>query len=178
MICNKWKECIHDVTEFSEKNVPCKMHKMDKGFCILSCDKRTRIVCSDHGKKYTLVNRGGTIAINYRMDGGIIKEDKSVPLGTKKCDNVIILPKGEMIAVLVELKGNDVRHAMHQLSDVLKEFSNVFCECGKIYARCATNRNIPNILAEPEYVKLKRSIGKKGNIKCVRTGTEEMVENL
>ena len=169
MICDHWGICIDKCLQ-SGKPDNCLNHPKHLEKCILSCDKRSRITCRDQGKTFTILNKAGNIAINYRMDGGIIKSDKTVPAGIRKCDNVVILDGDKRVAVLVELKGEQISSGISQLYETYNRYREVFDVFGRIYARCVTNRRIPpNLKATPEYRKLMIAIGKKGNYKSVHS---------
>lgn len=173
MICERWGTCIGECLR-EDRPSACKNHLNNLTRCILSCDSRSKITCRDHGKAYTMLNTRNNKAINYLMDGGVIKLDKSVPEGVKKCDNVIILDGSDKIAVLVELKGEQVSDGISQLYETYHRFRDVFSTCQRVYARCVTNRRItPNLTATPDYKKLITAIGKRGNYQSFRVGQEE-----
>lgn len=173
MICERWGTCIEECVR-NGKPAKCTNHHKYVEKCILSCDKRSRVTCSDHGKTYTIINKGKKLAINYQMDGGIIKLDKHVPVGVKKCDNVVVLNGSTNAAVLVELKGVQVSDGINQLYETYSRYRNVFSTFNKIYARCVTNRRIPpDLRATPGYKKLMSAIGMRGNYKSIRAGEEE-----
>lgn len=173
MICEHWGICIDECLQ-SGKPDNCLNHPKHSEKCILSCDKRPRITCRDRGKTFTILNTVGNNAINYRMDGGIIKSDKTVPEGIRKCDNAVILDGDKRVAVLVELKGEQISSGISQLYETYNRYREVFAVFSRIYARCVTNRRIPpNLKATPEYRKLMIAIGKKGNYKNVHVGGVE-----
>ena len=174
MICEQWGTCIEECVQ-NGKPTKCCNHRKHVEKCILSCDKRSRVTCSDQGKTYTILNSRNKLAINYQMDGGIIKPDKKVPVGVKKCDNVVVFNGSTRIAVLVELKGVQVSDGISQLYETYDRFRDLFSTFNRIYARCVTNRRIPpDLRATPNYRKLISAIGKRGNYKSIRAREEEM----
>jgi hypothetical protein len=104
--------------------------------------------------------------ISYKMDGGIILADRTVPAGTVKCDYLIVIDAPDEEAVLVELKGIDVRKAFDQISATLDLYKDLFVTFGHVYARVVATSAIPNLKASPEYVKLATKVKRyHGNVK-------------
>lgn len=120
MICERWGTCIDECFQ-NGKPDKCLNHPRHLEKCVLSCDKRTKIACRDQGKTYTILNTGKATAINYQMDGGIIKPDKTVPERVRKCDNAVIIERNERLVVLVELKGEQVSEGITQLYETYNE---------------------------------------------------------
>lgn len=166
MICRKLEECIN--VELQSKSLE-KCDNKNRVNCIESSDRRSAIKCEENKKKYVLENTKKNHVILYKMDGGIIVEDKSVPLNTSKCDYLFVIDDAIPTAVLIELKGVNVPKALIQLKGTLLLYKNVFCKFGHVYARAIVTSSTPNLKASPEYVNLARTIRKdyKGNIKIV-----------
>lgn len=167
MICNSIKECIKQEIA---KNTG---HTCTNGreTCIKSSDTRSEVKCEERRKKYVLKNTKGNHVICYKVDGGIVAVDSSVPPELKKCDYLYTVSDKEhhMSAILAELKGVDVGEALVQLHDTLKRFSDVFKTCRHVYARAIVTSAKPNLRTRPEYVNLvkllKGTYG--GNLKVV-----------
>ena len=104
MICRKLEECIHGELK-SNSLEKCVNNKIN---CIESSDRRSAVKCEENKKRYVLENTKKNHVILYKMDGGIITEDKSVPLNTSKCDYLFIIGDATPTVVLTELKGVNV----------------------------------------------------------------------
>lgn len=165
MICRKLEECIHGELK-SNSLEKCVNNKIN---CIESSDRRSAVKCEENKKRYVLENTKKNHVILYKMDGGIIAEDKSVPLNTSKCDYLFIIGDATPTVVLTELKGVNVPKALIQLKGTLLLYKKVFCKFAHVYARVIVTSSTPNLKASPEYVNLERMIRKdyKGNIKIV-----------
>ena len=164
MICNKLRECVgaHFSGESALWDCP-----NGEGNCIQSFDKRNRITCGENGKRYTYVNTRGLDVLNYRMDGGVIKQDGTVPQGTVKCDHVIVVKDASPLAVFVELKGTDVSHALEQISETMKRESALVKSSARVYARIVMTGSVPKIQTTKAYKDLYQFILRMGggNIK-------------
>lgn len=172
MICRKLEECINGELRSNSLEECDNKNRMN---CIVSSDRRSTVKCEENKKKYVLENTKKNHVILYKMDGGIISEDKSVPLNTNKCDYLFVIGDETRIAVLTELKGVNVSKALIQLKGTLLLYKNVFCKFGRVYARAIVTSSTPNLKASPEYVNLERMIRKdyKGNIKIVEKQFDE-----
>ena len=49
--------------------------------CIEVSDNRPYVKCEEKGKKYILENTEKNHVISYKIDGGVISQDKTVPQG-------------------------------------------------------------------------------------------------
>lgn len=165
MICKNLKDCIEQEVLGKEKR-GC-VHRRDA--CICSADRRSEVKCEEHRKKYILKNTKGSLILCYKMDGGIIVLDKSVPAEQKKCDYLYIIFEKENFksAVLTELKGVNIGKALEQLHSTLGLFPEVFKNCEHVYARAVVTSSMPNLRARPEYVKLMKLLkgSYHGNLK-------------
>ena len=104
--------------------------------------------------------------ISYKMDGGIIVMDKTVPPETLKCDYLYAINGEQPEAILIELKGTDVAHSLDQMSETLDRFRPFFATMAHVYGRAVVTSSVPNILANPRYAKLKNKLKVyNGNLK-------------
>lgn len=166
MICRKLEECIKGELQSNSLEKCDNKNRMN---CIESSDRRSAVKCEENKKKYVLENTKKNHVILYKVDGGIIAEDKSVPLNMSKCDYLFVIGDAILIAILTELKGVNVQKALIQLKETLLLYKNVFCKFEHVYARAIVTSSTPNLKASPEYVNLERMIRKdyKGNVKIV-----------
>ena len=157
-ICDKLSICI--ASEFEGKRIDiCG----DRGGCIESSDTRRNIKCEENGKKYILENTLQNHVISYRMDGGVVKMDRYVPRSTMKCDYLFVVKNNERnFAILIELKGKDVKKSLEQIFGTIQLYGPVFHELSCIYARVVVASSTPKITASPEYVKLRKLMRKYG----------------
>lgn len=172
MICRKLENCIY---EELRSNSLEKCDNKNRTNCIESSDRRSAVKCEENKRKYILENTKKNYVILYKMDGGIIKEDSSIPLNTSKCDYLFVIGDVNPSAVLTELKGINVSKALIQLKATLLLYKNVFCKFEHIYARAIVTSSTPNLKASPEYVNLERMIRKdyKGNVKIAEKQLNE-----
>lgn len=175
MICNRIKECCQE--QFENKKVSVCANNPEK--CIYSSDKRPKVKCEENKRRYILVNSKNNQIVSYQMDGGIITTDCTVPEGTIKCDHMFVINGEERTAIIIELKGVNVRHSLKQLENTLTLFENFFQSLSGVYARAVVAASIPNIKAEPSYVNLSRKLRKyNGNLKILRSQWEELDTQL
>lgn len=164
MICKKLQACM----EGELKKVPLdQCDNQNREFCIRSSDCRSSIKCEEHKRKYTLQNTLKNHVISYRMDGGIIVVDASVPEGVQKCDYLLVLFGEEYSAVLIELKGKHVSESLKQIAKTLEQFNSLFRDFKHVYARSIVTSSTPNLKASPEYTNLQCLLRRtyRGNIK-------------
>lgn len=67
--------------------------------------------CEERGKKYVLENTQKNHVVLYKIDGGVVVQDKTVPQGICKCDYLFTINGTEKEAIVTELKGVDVAHS-------------------------------------------------------------------
>lgn len=153
MICNIFDNCVN-IQVSADKVSKCA--NGDSSQCIMSADKRSKVQCAEKQKKYVLENTQGNLVLSYKMDGGIIVQDKTVPPGTCKCDYLFLSSGKEKTAILIELKGKNVAHALKQIREVLEMemFKNLFGSCQHVYGRIVATSFTPKLKATPDYVKL------------------------
>lgn len=173
MICDRWGQCIAEGLNEKRHEGKCNNNWNFGEKCIISCGRQSIIVCQEKGKSYRLENTKKNLIMNFQMDGGVIKVEKTVQQGTKKCDNVILIQGDKKAAIMVELKGTDIKQALLQLRSTFEQYKDVFKEIEYVYARCVSTNCVPNLLANPEYVKLQKVLGKKGSFKRIKQGCTE-----
>lgn len=164
MICNKISECYNAKIKAS-KFTSCP-HNQKK--CIDKEGKISNVKCEENGKVYVLQNTENKYIISYRMDGGVIKEDKSVPNGTNKCDYVFMIEdKSAPKVILIELKGVSVKKALLQLLGTIDLYENFLNSCSNVFGRIVVTSSTPKLKADPSYITLSKKIKVKynGNIK-------------
>lgn len=166
MICNRLGLCVNEV--LSGKNPEkCCNHRAQ---CIVSSDRRSEIKCEEKKKKYILENSMKNHVISFRMDGGIIVVDPSVPEKMSKCDYLYVMHSKEPSAILIELKGVDVPKALKQIQGTLNHFKDFWGRFAHVYGRVIVVSSTPDLKASPGYVNLVKTLKKTyhGNIKIVR----------
>lgn len=171
MICNQLASCAE--RQFDGKEIEkCPNHKVK---CIESSDERSKIKCEERNKKYVLDNTLKNHVISYKMDGGIISVDKTVPERTCKCDYMFVSAGKEKNAILVELKGTDMIHSLKQIDGTLTLFRTYFSTLSHVYGRAVVTSSIPNIKANPAYVNLAKKFRQTyhGNLKIVERQYQE-----
>lgn len=137
--------------------------------CLISFDDRKNISISENRKKYLLHNDLNNYIAVFHVDGAMVQDNDKI-----KCDNLLIDATG-MKAIFVELKGTDLAHALQQINQTIDMMRDDIPNCTK-YARIVTSNrtNVPNIRANPEYIKLY----KKANVKVSANLIEEKISNL
>lgn len=175
MICNSIAECIEMQLSGNIK-VKCPN---DIDMCVQSSDKRSKVKCEEKRKKYILNNTQKNHIIAYKMDGGIISEDKSVPNETGKCDFMLVINGEEKTAILVELKGVDVGHGLNQIIETINRYDSFLKTISHVYARLVVRSSAPQIKATPSYVNLTKLIyARNGNVKIFEMQIEEKDTDL
>lgn len=158
MICDRLKECVEKQSagEYLKK---CGNIESE---CIKSNDCRSKVVCTEKSKKYSLDNTQKNMVISYEVDGGMIRLDKTVPPETVKCDYLYVICREETEAILIELKGTDIVHSLKQIEGTLSHFKSFFDLMSHVYGRAVVVSSTPNLLANPHYVKLKNKLKNYG----------------
>ena len=173
MICDKLQLCAE--RQFAgEKMLGCANRNMKA--CVESSDMRSYVKCEEKKKKYVLENTQRNHIISYRMDGGVIVLDQTVPDGICKCDYLFLIDGVDSSAILIELKGVDVMHALKQIHGVVKIYKGLLHTFSHVYGRIIVTSSMPNLRATPDYVNLVRLIKKSfgRNIKICERKFEEM----
>lgn len=158
MICNKLKECYEAVKASSD----LKCISTNKKLCVCFSDYRPFAKCEENRKKYIIHNVDKDLVTLYKVDGGMIIVDKTVPLDQSKCDFLFCVEKKQRsIAILIELKGTDVRKALKQVDatyDLYKDFFEGFSD---VQCRIIVTNSTPKIYATPAYVSVQRKLKRK-----------------
>lgn len=166
MICNELQACVNE--QFAGKRLSrCVNNNFD--VCVVSSDRRSKVKCEERKKKYVLENTKKNHIIVYKMDGGIIVLDKTVPDGVCKSDYMFLLNGTERSAILIELKGVNVTHALKQIHGTLNLYRDFLRGFSHVYGRIVVTSAMPDLKASPDYVNLARLLRKNfgGNIKIV-----------
>ena len=164
MICDKFGECIEAQLKDSSLK---QCANRNSGECIEVSDNRPSVKCEERKKKYVLDNTEKNHVILYKMDGGVIVEDKTVMQGTNKCDYLFVIGGVDKRAILTELKGVDVPKSLEQLKGTLSQYASVFRGFKQVYARVIVTSSTPTLKATPAYVNLERLVRQQyhGNVK-------------
>lgn len=169
MKCNDFKGCVDSLEKNGQKDRKCLLPA-----CLKSYDTRKLAVVEEKKKKYELTNLKADHIAVFQIDSGMI----SVP-NEMKCDN-LLLDIDLKLAVFVELKGTDLKHALEQV-DVTVDRLLPGLPNYRIFARIVTSNrtNVPNIKSCPQYVRLKRKIlANKGDVNIHANMIAENIENL
>lgn len=171
MICGNLEKCIARTIK-GEEPEKCDNRKDE---CIESSDERSSVKCEEKKKRYILNNTQKKHIVSYKMDGGIICVDATVPAQTPKCDYLYVVEGEKPAVILVELKGVDVKKAMVQIDSTLRLFPHLFRSCSNVYGRVVVASSIPRLKAEPSYLKLQRKFmtSYRGNLKIQERQFEE-----
>ena len=163
MECNR-KVCFK---ELIDKN-PVMSSSCNRD-CLISFDDRKNISISENRKKYLLHNDLRNNMAVFHVDGAMVQDKNTI-----KCDNLVLDTTG-MKAIFVELKGTDLAHALQQINQTIDMMRDDISNCTK-YARIVTSNrtNVPNIRANPEYIKLY----KKADVKISANLIEEKISSL
>ena len=176
MICDNLKKCIDgQLASVPIKN--CSNHNIGK--CIESSDNRSSVKCEENRKKYVFENTKKKHVISYKMDEGIVVEDRTVPSNTNKCDYLFVVNDLELTAILTELKGVNVQKSLEQINATLLLYKDVFKNFKRVYARSIVTSSTPNLKATPAFTNLERMLRQSynGNIKiCERQFFEKDIE--
>lgn len=166
MICNNLQRCIDSQLGMALLE---KCDNRNKDICIESSDVRSAVKCEEHGKKYIYENTKKNHVVSYKMDGGVIVEDRTVQPNTNKCDYLYIIDDAELTAILTELKGVNVSKSLEQIKETLLLYKSVFKNFKKVYARAIVTSSTPNLKAMPTYTNLEKTLRQtyNGNIKII-----------
>lgn len=165
MNCSNLTECIQSIESTGHKYAGC-----GKPQCLKSCDTRNIIVVEENKKQYRLQNKGDVIAV-YQVDGQMVDASDVV-----KCDNLIV-DVISLLAILVELKGTDLRHALEQIEGTYARFSPVLGRY-RVFGRIITSprTNVPNLKTDPQYMRIQKAFMRHGG--NLRTAIMKMEESF
>ena len=163
MKCVRVKDCAEALLAGKEISACCN----DRNQCVESSDRRPEVKCEENRKKYILLNTEKNHVISYKMDGGIIVVDKTVPEGTNKCDYMYVISGTTKRIILTELKGVDVSKALRQINETLSMYDGFLKNVGNVYGRIVATSAVPRLNATPEYTRLNLLLRKRycGNLK-------------
>lgn len=163
MECNR-KVCFKELID----KTPIRSSSCNRD-CLISFDDRKNISISENRKKYLLHNDLSNYIAVFHVDGAMVQDNDKI-----NCDNLLIDATG-MKAIFVELKGTDLAHALQQINQTIDMMRDDISDCTK-YARIVTSNrtNVPNIRANPEYIKLY----KKAEVKISANSIEEKISSL
>ena len=103
MICTKLVECVKN--ELTNQHIASCTNPNAQ--CIEVSDRRSYVKCEERKKRYVLENKQKSHVILYKVDGGVVLQDKTVPQGMCRCDYLFVI-HGEMAeAIFTELKGGE-----------------------------------------------------------------------
>lgn len=162
MICNNTENCFFQLLN-SSSGIACKR----KALCLHFCDTRAAAVCKEKGKTYRLLNGNRQYKIlSLHIDGGVIVTDAATPRNVSKCDYLYLIDSNPSpVAILIELKGTDIKKAIEQIRNTLNLFDSTFSKCSKVYGRIVYAGGTPNIQNVPSYMSLQREFKRKrGNL--------------
>lgn len=158
MICKNTESCFFELLK-SPSGVVCKK----KSLCLDFCDTRKEAVCKEKGKAYRLLNVNRRYKIlSVHIDEGVITTDKETPLNLAKCDYLYLIDSDPTpVAILIELKGTDIKRAIEQIKSTLNLFGSTFDKCSKVYGRIVFSGGTPNIQNIPAYMSLQRDLKRR-----------------
>ena len=91
------------------------------GDYVESNDKRSIVALKENAARIELRNTKSIQVIDYKLDKGIIPEKDKADKDFFKCDHIVeCLNDDDKIVYAVELKGEDVPHALEQLTSTVK----------------------------------------------------------
>ncbi len=129
--------------------------------CIEHEDNRNECVAYENGKTFKLVNQSGFVVRK-------VKVDKCLPQGEgeKRCDFLFSIDCPEMKRVFfIELKGGRLVDAVKQIHGTINYLKEDF-KGYVLEARIVGSGDVPNLRANPYYLRLQRAIHPiKGTIK-------------
>lgn len=183
MICNKLSQCMESEYEkviCSRKGNTKEASTFEcnkKQRCLLVADNRSNVKCEENRKTYNLENTHNQKILLYKMDGGIIEVDASVDRNICKCDYLYITHDNR--AILTELKGTDVKHALNQIDRTMTLFNEILSGCSSVYGRIIMSSATPRLSASPQYTKLLSRLKRmNGNLKVQKNKMTEKIDDL
>lgn len=142
MVCKKLKVCCEDEQYVCEK----------KEKCIIYRDFRKQAVCEEKRKRYNLVNDKNHKIALFHMDGGIICNEVNV----QKCDFLYVIYDQDCpTAIFVELKGNDLYHAIRQLKASVDMYGDSLERRICVRIICSS---VPRLYNDPLFKNLKKKL--------------------
>ncbi len=163
MICREVSSCRNKKKRINDRCEFCRYESTD-----------SNITRQEKRKRYNLINNGcqQTVVV-FHVDGGMIVNEKN----TRKCDYIYYVCTPRRIAVFIELKGKDVKHALEQIDSTMQLYNRDFSDC-KLYARIVC-RSVPNIQSDSDVIRLKRNIKRYGaQLKIDENNIDDSLCNL
>lgn len=158
MKCERLQECCNCYLNGSKISGCQRINS-----CIESSDAQKIVSCTEKNRTYRYDNTLGNVVIHYHVDGGIVDDAQSI-----KCDRLLVAGGETYIGVLVELKGNDVKHGIKQINETLNHYPEFFSSCRRVHARIVATKAVPDLQTTSNFVKL------KVRLKSVYNGTLEV----
>lgn len=147
MVCKKVKACCDVVQNEYEWCGECRRETTDP-----------KIVCEEHKKRYCLLNDKRYSVVEFKMDDGIIRNEDN----KNKCDYLYVVKEpSHPVAIFVELKGRDVKHALEQIMESVTTYYRDFHYCrilGRIVCKC-----VPRITNDDNLIKIRKEKNIKWN---------------
>lgn len=164
MICKKLQDCCAN-----EQHV-CK----NKEKCIIYRDYRKQAVCEEKKKRYNVINDKEYMIALFHMDGGIVRDEANVP----KCDFMYIIYDPDCpTAIFVELKGNDIYHAVKQLKASLDMYGEELQRRICVRIICSS---VPRLYNDPLFKNFRKELMKryKGTLEISEKNRDEKYSEI
>ena len=154
MVCDMFASCLLD--ERQGDSSQCDSCRSESCYPIISC--------SENGRRYKLRNDCGYNVKNYLIDGGVYVNENSM----NKCDRLFLVhDPDKCTAILIELKGKNVYHALEQLYDTAYRYRKELTEF-RVRFRIVC-KSVPNMANDSKTIKLKKDMLQMfGSIPMVR----------
>src|SRR6266542_7007174 len=121
--------------------------------CVEYNEVRKICVAEQSGKSYRLNNLSGLTIRKIKIDGCLAQQ-----AGKKRCDYLMAVnDKETKRAILIELKGGNLKEALNQIYDTVIWLKNEFYQY-RFDARIIGTRDVPGFLNSADYLKLSRLI--------------------
>ena len=106
-------------------------------------------------------------------------QTRETPPNVAKCDYLYLIDlEPEPIAILIELKGTDIKRAIEQIKNTLVLFSHAFDKCNKVYGRIVFSGGTPNIQNIPAFMSLQREFKRRKGSLIANEVLTDSVENI
>jgi len=126
--------------------------------CIEFNEKRKICIAIENGKKYVLINDSDLIIRKVKIDGCLPQNNNE-----KRCDFLMNVESIKRV-FFIELKGGDLVKAVNQITSSIDYLKKEFVGY-QIEARIIGSRDVPNLISDPNYVRLaKRVLPTNGEI--------------
>lgn len=154
--------------------------------CIVFLDCRSKATCTENEKSYTLDQSNEYPKheiIKLHIDGGAIIDQDGA--NSNKCDYVVWVKekdasKKRKTAILIELKGVSVQHAIKQLMATIKqpEFREEWKSCDRMFGRIVCT-SVPRAMTNDARIEaMKEFFDRGGNLVIKEQSYEEEYKNL